>query len=112
MVDHIYNRFNVANNTPRPHMFVKELNMYIDYFKKEIATRLPNLSKKDINYLELFKTNLDNGIQYYKLLIPKIIEETKKYQNIMINDINTLQLELEKSFNYYLKELNKKTAIA
>ncbi len=110
MVDHIYNRFNVNNNTPRPHMFIKELNMYIDYFKKEIATRLPTLTKKDISYLELFKTNLDNGIKYYQNLIPKIIEETKKYQTTMLNDINTLQAELENSFNYYIKEVKRKPA--
>ena len=68
------------------------------------------LTKKDISYLELFKTNLDNGIKYYQNLIPKIIEETKKHQTTMLNDINTLQSELENSFNYYIKEVKRKPA--
>jgi hypothetical protein len=107
MVDHIYGRFNVANDTPRPHMFVKELTMYIDYFK-EIANRLPTLSKNDISYIEVFKTNLDDGIHYYNDLIPKIIEETKKYQESMINEIKSLQDELEESFSYFTKTLHSR----
>ena len=108
MVDHIYGRFNVTNDTPRPHMFIKELKMYVDYFKKEVAKRLPELSKKDISYIELFKSNLDDGITYYKDVIPKIIEETKKYQESMLNDLKTLQNELEDSFSYYTKKLSAK----
>ena len=38
---------------------VSELQTEIANFKKEIATRLPTLTKKDISYLELFKTNFD-----------------------------------------------------
>lgn len=36
MTDHIYGRTNILTNNNRPHMFIAELNLYIDYFKEEL----------------------------------------------------------------------------
>ena len=35
MVDHIYGRSNIITRTDRPNMFIKELNLYIDYLRKK-----------------------------------------------------------------------------
>ena len=37
MVGHIYGRINILNSLPRPNMFINELNLYIDHFKKKIS---------------------------------------------------------------------------
>jgi hypothetical protein len=49
MVDHIYGRTNVLNDTYRPHMFIKELGMYIDYLNNEIEESVENLNAKKVN---------------------------------------------------------------
>ncbi len=36
MVQHIYGYKSVLNNVRRPNMFVKELSLYLNYFKKEV----------------------------------------------------------------------------
>ena len=76
MVDHIYGRANVLNDTDRPHMFIKELGMYIDYLNKEIDESLESLNKKRVKYFEGFKENLNSGIEYYENLISDMKEES------------------------------------
>lgn len=66
MVDHIYGKINMLNSTKRPHMFLKELGMYIGHYKKELAESTETLSKKQTMKLIEFKNNLESGIQYYK----------------------------------------------
>ena len=37
MTDHIYGRENIVTNSKRPHMFIAELHLYIDYLKEELT---------------------------------------------------------------------------
>jgi hypothetical protein len=50
MVDHIYGRKNVIERNDRPHMFVKELRLYLKYFmdKLEDTGEMPAGKKKNI----------------------------------------------------------------
>lgn len=66
MTGHIYGRKNLLNALPRPHMFINELYLYIDYLKNAAAEL--NLNARREKYLESFKTNLMEGIEYYKNL--------------------------------------------
>ena len=68
MVDHIYGRANVLNDTYRPHMFIKELGMYIDYLNNEIEESVETLNAKKVKYFAGFKANLNSGIEYYENL--------------------------------------------
>ena len=77
MVDHIYGRENVLNDTYRPHMFVKELGMYIDYLNKEIIEEpLQSLNAKRVKYFAGFKANLNSGIEYYENLLSEMKHES------------------------------------
>ena len=58
MVDHIYGRMNLLNATYRPHMFIKELKMYVEYFIKEVQKTLPDPSEKQRQYFNEFKKNI------------------------------------------------------
>jgi hypothetical protein len=69
MLDHIYGRKNILNTVPRPHMFINELHLYIDYLKS--AAGEPGPDAKRCKYLALFKNNLLAGIEYYKKLAQK-----------------------------------------
>lgn len=65
MIDHIYGRINILNSLNRPNIFINELQLYIDYLKKEMADQLTILTDKKITYFQNFKANLLKGIEYY-----------------------------------------------
>jgi hypothetical protein len=95
MIAHIYGRLNLLNDFYRPHMLMKELKLYLDYFKKEISESLPSPTDRQAKYLKEFRLNLLDGLNYYKDLIPTIIEETKTYKESMIRDLVILTKEYE-----------------
>ncbi len=68
MVDHIYGRDNVISRTDRPHMFIKELGIYLDYLKNKIEESRDSMNKKQEKYLRTFTQNLNEGITYYQHL--------------------------------------------
>lgn len=68
MVQHIYGNTSVLTVTNRPNMFVKELKMYLDYLKNEIATVSAEITAPQIKKWNLFKNNLAEGIAYYQSL--------------------------------------------
>lgn len=65
MTDHIYGRTNIIEDDKRPHMFITELNLYINYLKEEIENDAMPDSKKKRHY-EVFCQNLLEGISYYQ----------------------------------------------
>lgn len=68
MVGHIYGKTNLLADTNRPHVFINELNLYIDYLQAEIKDQLLNFNDKKRKQLANFKTQLNEGITYYKNL--------------------------------------------
>jgi len=82
MTDHIYGRINILNNVYRPNMFVNELNLYIDHFKKKIEANI-KLNPKQVKSLNAFKTNLLDGIDYYKGIALEFKKETSHYISMM-----------------------------
>jgi len=66
MIGHIYGRINLLNDTYRPNMFVKELGMYVDYFKDLIQQPVANT--KEEKRRTTFQQNLLEGISYYSTL--------------------------------------------
>ncbi|PJJ83544.1 hypothetical protein [Mucilaginibacter auburnensis] len=87
LIDHIYNRTDLLASSKRAHMFVNELNLYIDYLKKDISVYMDNLNEKKGKYLLKFKDQLQQGIAYYKQLIPNISNQTSAYLEQMLNDL-------------------------
>ncbi len=97
MVGHIYGRLNILNLQNRPHVFINELKMYIDYLKEEVEKNIKSLSDKQIKYFSSFKSNILQGIEYYKNLLPNMTNETDDFLNKMRNDIETLKTGLLRS---------------
>jgi len=67
MMEHIYGTKNIENHENRPNMFVKELELYVTYLTNQISDSL-EITAQQIKKWETFKTNLLNGISYYKSL--------------------------------------------
>ena len=81
MVQHIYGNTSVLTVTNRPHLFVKELKMYLDYLKNEITTVSAEITAPQIKKWNLFKNNLAEGITYYQSLFSSSDTVENKYQN-------------------------------
>ena len=81
MTDHIYGRSNVITRKNRPHMFIKELELYVEYIKEQM-----NSCEKDIKVDKAstkFCDNLLEGIDYYLDLIERNEVYFKNQQSIL-----------------------------
>ncbi|UPS93119.1 hypothetical protein GMA17_12160 [Bizionia sp. M204] len=96
MVKHIYGKTSVLSDTYRPNMFVKELKMYVDYLKNDIATFTDDLSAKQIKKWTTFKANLLEGVGYYQKLFKETMEPntTVIQADIMVYEqaINSIEI--------------------
>jgi len=76
MVSHIYGRTNIIEVGNRPHMFIAELNLYINYLKEQLANENgKEVDLKRQKYFDIFLQNLQAGIAYYKTF--NFLKETK-----------------------------------
>ena len=95
MVGHIYGRLNLLNSRYRPHMFIKELKMYVEYFMKELQKTAGTPNEKQQKYLEEFKKNLLEGIEYYHELFPKLVNESLEFRNKMLTELQEFKDKLD-----------------
>jgi hypothetical protein len=95
MVSHIYGKLNLLNDVDRPNLFVNELNLYVDYLKKDISKHLQDMSDKKAKYVSKFKEQLQIGIDYYKQLVPKITDQTEVYRKKMLFEIEEIEEQLQ-----------------
>ena len=67
MVGHVYGRNNVLpENSPRPHVFLNEFELYVDYLEKE-RREGPTTSVR-LKWVERYKQGLENGIAHLRQL--------------------------------------------
>lgn len=94
MVKHIYGKIDLLSKVSRPNMFINELNLYVDYYKKDLEASAEKLNEKKRKYLVKFKEQLLVGIDYYKELVPKITNQTMGYKAEMIGQLRGIEMEL------------------
>ncbi|MFH1197456.1 MAG: hypothetical protein V1720_17280 [bacterium] len=94
MADHIYGRINLITHSSRPNMFVKELSIYIEFLKKKIEDNTKSFSAQVEANLNTFTNNLMDGINYYRNLIPEMIEEPGKVKEKMREELEELEQRL------------------
>jgi len=92
MVSHIYGRLNILNSTARPHMFIRELQLFADYLKSEIEKASQGLISRTQKQFQDMRTNLLAGIEYYRKLACKIghINQTE-----FMNELENIRNEIE-----------------
>ncbi len=98
MVDHIYGRINLLNTEVRENMFIAELRMYVDHFKAEIRKHAIKPAKKQMDYLNEFKQNLIDGIEYYCQLFPQMVAETSLYRQGALQQLAQIRKSLEAAY--------------
>lgn len=69
MIDHIYGRTNLVTNPLRPHVFIAELILYINFLKEQLETqKREEMVPRRVKYFQTFSKNLNAGINYYRAL--------------------------------------------
>ncbi|MCB0480988.1 MAG: hypothetical protein KDC83_06120 [Flavobacteriales bacterium] len=93
MIKHIYGKLDILGQVSRPHMFIKELGMYVDYLKEQILD-LDFDNKARVKYVEKFESNLSEGIQYYKDLLAKMQGFKMDLKERFLNELNAYEFEI------------------
>jgi len=92
MAGHIYGRENILADTNRPHMFIKELHLYIDYLKEQLeGDDQPETFSKKKKYYTSFYQNLREGISYYR----KLPGLSGTHRNRFVKDLDYAEIELD-----------------
>ena len=94
MVSHIYGKSNVMERKDRPHVFIKELGLYVDYLKNKVNDMAKPLTEKNEKYIDTFHKNLNDGIEYYKELFNKKAEEFHGKKSQLIHALDHFKEEL------------------
>ena len=95
MVDHIYGRGQVLSDKIRPNMFTKELKLYLNYLKEEIAEVIDTPSVNTLKYYEAFRSNLSDGINYYEQLFSNTTFLSEGTKQKTLNELSDLRKEFE-----------------
>ncbi|WP_192348383.1 hypothetical protein [Algoriphagus sp. Y33] len=102
MADHIYGKFSLNVDLERPHVFVKELQLYVAYLKKEFETKITEKAAKKEAYLDKFRSNLIDGVGYYQKMINSVQLDSEDILLKMKEQFQSLKKEIE-SFSVRLK---------
>ncbi|AXB55513.1 hypothetical protein [Flavobacterium fluviale] len=94
MLHHIYQGKSILRTNDRPNLFVKELKMYVDYFRNEIETISGEVTSNQLKKWNSFKTNILEGIEYYQNLLSSTLYFKAEAEKMRIQ------------FNFYKSELN------
>jgi hypothetical protein len=95
MIRHIYGDDHILSDSYRPHVFINELKMYVDFFRKGLSNA-SNVNPLEKKKWESFKKNILDGIVYYEKMFKdssvfnlqrdQIFEELRKYKLTVLND--------------------------
>lgn len=109
MADYIYGRGNILTNANRPHMFIAELLLYIDYLREQITEKYhAEQFHKMKKYYTSFYKNLRDGITYYRQL-PILLSSGK---NEFLKGLYYAGLELDfLNYRFSLTEMEEATGI-
>ena len=98
MITHIYGKNNLIGKAYRPNIFVKELNLYIDYLKKQLNDTQMKIDTKQIRYFKKFAENLQNGLTYYFSLFENTKDKFAQKKDEILKDLSMAKKRLEKLY--------------
>lgn len=102
ITDHIYGRRSILNTPDRPHMFIKELFLNVNYLKEQVA-EISEANDKILKPLISFCHNLLNGISYYRNLSEQIVAGAKytflQQLQLCENDIQNIFESIQTQFS-------------
>jgi hypothetical protein len=104
MIDHIYGRTNIIPRDDRPHMFIKELSLYVDYWTEMLGDTTNELDLKRRKYVQEFHKNLMDGISYYRSLAEKVSNECSLLKGKLHEGLSAAEKQLGESINKFAEK--------
>jgi len=77
MVGHIYGRTSLISNPDRPHMFLRELAINLDYLRNELEKHRLGISANTFDHFHEIRENLLSGINHYQGLASQFDAELR-----------------------------------
>ncbi len=90
MTDHIYGRGNVLSDQDRPHMFLKELELNVQYLREKLQEAASGA--KQLKDILDFGKQLLVGIEYYRALPDKEIQQPEFKSTLSRNETDILKM--------------------
>ncbi len=91
MVGHIYGRISLLRGTDRPHMFLRELALYVDYLRHELAKQKTAVAANPPGSFRECVENLLSGVDYYRRCAGRLAGAS---QARFIEQLDALQREV------------------
>ncbi len=104
MCDHIYGRKNMISRTDRPNMFIREMQIYMDFLSEKLNEFKFDQSRKQKKYLMNFVKNLKEGNQYYFNMFEEIKGKFEESKKMIIADLESCKQRLQ-SLGLQIEEL-------
>jgi hypothetical protein len=73
MVGHIYGRLSLLSGRDRPHMFLRELAIYVDYLRHQLAQQELGVVAHPPGYFAECAENLLHGVDYYRRVAKDLV---------------------------------------
>tara|TARA_Y100000766_G_scaffold175638_1_gene150839 strand:+ start:472 stop:2259 length:1788 start_codon:yes stop_codon:yes gene_type:complete len=106
---HIYGIKQSEVRIDRPHFFVKELELYVNYFKEKIEESALDFNKKNEKYLQIFLDNINDGIEYYTTLFNDVKSGFFKSKDVILDGVKNQKIllqEVSKKIDHLKKDLD------
>ncbi|NMH89132.1 hypothetical protein [Flavivirga algicola] len=94
ITDHIYGRDNMISRDDRPHFFIKELDIYINFLKNKLNEVRTSITKKEEKYLLTFANNMKEGISYYKTMFYELKNTFEDIKEVVLNELDASERTL------------------
>jgi hypothetical protein len=104
MINHIYGRTNIIKAVNRPHMFIKELRLYVDYWRELLTDARGMVDAKRNAYVKTFYDNLINGISYYRSLTSLVNEKLSTLRSTINKGLDDAESELNQMLEKFFAE--------
>ena len=93
MASHIYGKINILNDQYRPHMFIKEIGLYVDYLETKIE-EVTGPIEKQMKYFNKFQSNMEDGLSYYKNLFSNVMRNSESVKSKVATEIIEMETKL------------------
>ena len=105
MTDHIYGRTDIIATTNRPHVFINELSIYINYLREQLIKEpvTPGDSKRN-KYYNSFYEELKNGIKYYRDMVNSSDRELEDIGEKFERALTEAESQLEQLFESHIAQ--------
>ena len=93
MVGHIYGKENIMMRNDRPHMFIRELELYVAHFQERIASR--EGGPREQKSLLTFGNALQDGVIYYQKLFAENNRTLQRNDRDVFSRLEDLSSQIE-----------------